>query len=104
MQLTPESFQELVGRVSGLGEDSDFVGAAVLREAIERGELLRERAQAVAADARQHASGWKRVPVKVRGSESQELGMSPDAAFLSKAFGKRLEPWAETLREEGFED
>jgi hypothetical protein len=100
--MTLVTFQELVGRVSGLGEDSDFVGAAVLREAKERGELLRERAQAVADDARWRASGWKRVPAKALGGESRELGTSPDAAFVSKALGKRLEPWAEELREEGF--
>jgi hypothetical protein len=103
MNMTLVTFQELVGRVSGLGEDSDFVEAAVLREARERrGELLRERAQAVANDAIQRASGWKRVPAKALGGESRELGTSPDAAFVSKALGKRLEPWAEELREEGF--
>ena len=102
MSMTPAKFRELVGRVSGLGEDSDFVGAAVLIEAETRGELLRERAQAVANDARQRASGWKRVPAKELGGESRELGTSPDAAFISKALGKRLEPWAEELREEGF--
>ena len=102
MNLTPTSFRELVGRVSGLGEESDFVGAAVLTEAQTRGELLRERAQAVANDAVERASGWKRVPAMALGSESRELGTSPDAAFLSKALGKRLEPWTEELREEGF--
>jgi len=102
MDMTLVTFQELVGRISGLGEDSDFVEAAVLREARERRELLRERAQAVANDAIQHASGWKRVPAKVLGGESRQLGTSPDAAFISKALGKRLEPWAEELREEGF--
>src|SRR3712207_5468516 len=101
--MTLASFQELVGRVSGLGEDSDFVEAAVLSEAKERrGKLLRERAQAVADDAILRASGWKRVSAKALGSESRELGKSPDAAFVSKALGKRLEPWAEELREEGF--
>jgi hypothetical protein len=73
-----------------------------LTEAQTRGELLRERAQAVANDAVERASGWKRVPAMALGSESRELGTSPDAEFLSKALGKRLEPWAEELREEGF--
>src|SRR5215203_774802 len=100
--MTSASFRELVGRVSGLGEESDFVGAAVLTEAQTRRELLQGRAQAVANDAVQRAAGWKRVPAKALGGESRELGKSPDAAFISKALGKRLEPWAEELREEGF--
>jgi hypothetical protein len=95
-------FRELVGRVSGLGEESDFVGNAVLKEAETRHELLQGRVQAVANDAVERASGWKRVPAKALGGESRELGTSPDAAFVSKALGKRLEPWAEELREEGF--
>jgi hypothetical protein len=95
-------FRVLVGRVSGLGEESDFVGAAVLTEAAKRGALLQERIQAVADDARWRADGWRRVPAKERGGELRELGSSPDAAFLSKALAKRLEPWAEELREEGF--
>ena len=102
MNMTSASFRELVGRVSGLGEESDFVGAAVLTEAQTRRELLQGRAQAVANDAVQRAAGWKRVPAKALGGESRELGKSPDAAFISKALGKRLEPWAEELREEGF--
>jgi hypothetical protein len=105
LQAALVTFQELVGRVSGLGEDSDFVEAAVLSEAKERrGKLLPERAQAVADDAILRASSWKRVPAKTLGSESRELGASPDAAFVSKALGKRLEPWAAELREEGFGD
>ena len=96
MNLTPTSFRELVGRVSGLGEESDFVGAAVLTEAQTRGELLQGRVQAVANDAVERAAGWKRVPAKALGGESRELGTSPDAAFISKALGKRLEPWAES--------
>jgi hypothetical protein len=102
MKMTLVTFRELVGRVSGLGEDSDFVEAAVLREADQRGKLLRERAQTVADDAILRASGWKRVSAKALGSESRDLGTSPDAAFVSRALGKRLEPWAEELREEGF--
>jgi hypothetical protein len=73
-----------------------------LTEAQTRGELLQERVQAVANDAAERASGWKRVSAKALGGESRELGTSPDAAFISKALGKRLEPWAEELREEGF--
>jgi hypothetical protein len=81
---------------------SDFVGVAVLTEAQTRGELLQERVQAVANDAAERASGWKRVSAKALGGKSRELGTSPDAAFISKVLGKRLEPWAEELREESF--
>jgi hypothetical protein len=102
LKMALAEFREAVGRVSGLGEESDYVGAAVLTEAQTRRELLQERIQAVANDAFERASGWKRVPAKALGSESRELGTSPDAAFVSKALGKRLEPWAEELREEGF--
>jgi hypothetical protein len=102
LKMTPATFRESVGRVSGLGEESDFVGAAVLTEAETRRELLQGRVQAVANDARRRAAGWRRVPAKERGGESRELGSSPDAAFVSKALAKRLEPWTEELREEGF--
>jgi len=95
-------FREAVGRVSGLGEDNDFVGAAVIAEIEEHGKLYQECTQEVADDARRRAHGWVRAPAKVRGGEPRELGLSPDAAFLSKALAKRLEPWAEELREEGF--
>ena len=73
-----------------------------MTEAQTRGELLQERVQAVANDAIERASGCKRVPAKALAGESRELGTSPDAAFISKALGKRLEPWAEELREESF--
>src|SRR5829696_1388514 len=95
-------FREAVGRVSGLGEESDFVGAAVLTEVETRGGiLLQERIQVVANDACSRSDRWRRVPAKERGGE-RELGSSPDAAFLSMALAKRLEPWAAELREEGF--
>jgi hypothetical protein len=73
-----------------------------LTEVQTRGELLQGRLQAVANDAVERASGRKRVSAKALGGELRELGTSPDAAFISKALGKRLEPWAEELREEGF--
>ena len=102
MRMALALFRELVGRVSGLGEDNDFVKAAVLTEAEERGELIRERAQTVANNARLSAAGYRRVPTTGRAGESRELGPNPDVVFLSRAFAKRLEPWARELREEGF--
>jgi hypothetical protein len=99
LSMTPEEFHELVGGFSNLGEDNDFVRAAVYAEAVERRGLDQKRIQAVAEDARRRAEGWVRAPAK-EGGETR--GLSPDATFVSKALGKRLEPWAEELREEGF--
>ena len=99
MSMTPPEFRELVGAFSNLGEDNDFVRAAVEEEAEERHGLDRKRIQAVAEDARRRAAGWVRAPAK-EGGETR--GLSPDAAFISKALGKRLEPWAAELREKGF--
>src|SRR5829696_9681606 len=97
--MTPPEFRELVGAFSNLGEDNDFVRGAVEREAEERRELDQKRIQAVAEDARRRAAGWVRALAK-EGGETR--GSSPDAAFLSMALAKRLEPWAAELREEGF--
>src|SRR5215210_8188516 len=97
--MTPPEFRELVGAFSNLGEDNDFVRAAVEREAEERRELDQKRIQAVAEDARRRAAGWVRALAK-EGGETR--GLSPDAAFISMALAKRLRPWAEELREEGF--
>jgi hypothetical protein len=97
--MTPPEFRELVGAFSNLGEDNDFVRAAVEREAEERRELDQKRIQAVAEDARRRAAGWVRALAK-EGGETR--GLSPDAAFISMALAKRLKPWAEELREEGF--
>ena len=99
MSMTPPEFRELVGAFSNLGEDNDFVRAAVEREAEERRELDQKRIQAVAEDARRRAAGWVRALAK-EGGETR--GLSPDAAFISMALAKRLKPWAEELREEGF--
>ena len=97
--MTPPEFRELVGAFSNLGADNDFVRAAVEREAEERHRLDRERIQAVADDARRRAADWVWAPAK-EGGETR--GLSPDAAFISMALAKRLEPWAAELREEGF--
>src|SRR5918994_6551333 len=97
--MTPPEFRELVGAFSNLGEDNDFVRAAVEREAEERHRLDRKRIQAVADDARRRAADYVWAPAK-EGGETR--GLSPDAAFISMALAKRLEPWAEELREEGF--
>ena len=97
-------FRDLVGRVAGLASDSDFVDAAILREVEEYGNLRQERAQAVANSAKERAGNWVRAS---RDSEDAyktrhaELGLNPEAALVSKAFAKRLEPWARRLREEG---
>jgi hypothetical protein len=99
VSMTPPEFRELVGAFSNLGEDNDFVRAAVEREAEERRELDQKRIQAVAEDARRRAAGWVRALAK-EGGETR--GLSPDAAFISMALAKRLKPWAEELREEGF--
>jgi hypothetical protein len=99
LSMTPPEFRELVGAFSNLGEDNDFVRAAVEREAEERRELDQKRIQAVAEDARRRAAGWVRALAK-EGGETR--GLSPDAAFISMALAKRLKPWAEELREEGF--
>jgi hypothetical protein len=99
LSMTPPEFRELVGAFSNLGEDNDFVRAGVEREAEERRELDQKRIQAVAEDARRRAAGWVRALAK-EGGETR--GLSPDAAFISMALAKRLKPWAEELREEGF--
>ena len=65
--MTPPEFRELVGAFSNLGEDNDFVRAAVEREAEERRELDQKRIQAVAEDARRRAAGWVRAPAKEGG-------------------------------------
>jgi hypothetical protein len=100
--MKPRAFQELVGRVSGLGEESDFVTGAVVAELRSRGELLQNRAQAVANDARGRASGYRRVALAGDGGTSRGLGPSPDAALLSRALAYRLGPWVRKLREGGF--
>jgi hypothetical protein len=103
MRMELRAFRELVGRASGLSEESDFVAGAVVAEAQARGELRQERATVVANDARRRAAGYRQVAVhKEQGGSSRDLGPSPDAAFLSRALAKRLGPWARKLREEGF--
>lgn len=103
-QMRLKEFRALVAQASGMEYDNDFVGAAVLAEAEERGELRQERAQAVANSAQERAGNWVRAS---RGSEDAsetlraELGLNPEAALVSKAFAKRLEPWARELRKEG---
>src|SRR5215211_4711420 len=101
--MSPQEFRDLVGRVSGLGHDNDFVKAAVLTEAEERGELRQERAQSVANRAQERAGRW--VPSRSSGDNGEtvsvELGRNAEATLVSKALTKRLEPWARRLREEG---
>jgi hypothetical protein len=87
-----------------LGSDSIFVRGTVEKEAEERGELGQERAQAVANSAKEHASKWVRARRDSEDSDGTlrvELGPNAEAALASKAFAKRLEPWARRLREEG---
>lgn len=93
----------MVSNYTGLEADSDFVGAAILHEAEEQGVLSRDRVQAVGDYARERAGNF--VPsAKRREDDSRPRGSAsgPDAALLSKAFAKRLKPWASELREEGF--
>lgn len=96
-------FRKMVSSYSGLETDSDFVSAAILHEAEEYGPLRRDRVQAVGDNARERAGNF--IPsAKRRENDSQPRGPAsgPDAALLSKAFAKRLGPWAIELREEGF--
>jgi hypothetical protein len=103
-EIKYSEFLPAVEAVSALGADNDFVIAAIQREqAAHRGVLYRERIQEVANEARERAGNY--IPAtrsRNDGSGSQSGGPSPDAAFLSKAFAKRLEPWAKELREDGF--
>jgi hypothetical protein len=96
-------FRKMVSNYSGLETGSDFVDAAILHEAEEYGPLRRDRVQAVGDNARERAGNF--IPsAKRRENDSQPRGPAsgPDAALLSKAFAKRLGPWASELREEGF--
>ena len=103
MSMRPAEFRDRVGVVSGLGEESDFVRAAVEAEAENQRALLQERIPAVAADANQRAKGWVRArPQAEKDQQTQEFAPNPDAALRSKALAKRLERWAKELREEGF--
>src|SRR5918994_2932420 len=98
-------FRELVGGVSRLGEDNDFVRAEIEREFEEKGELLQERAQAVIKSARERAGNWvlaSREEEYGDDTPRTDYGLNPEAALVSKAIAKRLEPWTRTLREEGF--
>lgn len=103
-EIEYSEFLKLVGTVSGLGADNDFVIAAIERERIaHRGVLHRERITEVADKARLRAGDY--IPsARSREDDSQTRnnGPGPDAALLSKAFTKRLEPWASELRKEGF--
>src|SRR5215203_3656769 len=73
--MTPPEFRELVGAFSNLGEDNDFVRAAVEREAEERRELDQKRIQAVAEDARRRAAGWVRALAKEGGVRTPPLSV-----------------------------
>lgn len=90
-------FRRMVSNYAALEEDSDFVGGAILREFETYGRLRRSRVQAVAAEALRH--GRKNETVEKR----REFGPNPDSTLRSKAFAKRLEPWARELREEIFD-
>lgn len=103
-EIKYQEFLPAVGNYSNLGADHDSVIAAVEREqAAHGGVLYRKRIQEVANKARENAE--KLMPPSRRredGRQSRSLGSGPDAVLLSKAFAKRLEPWAKELREEGF--
>ncbi len=103
--ISYREFLDAVGRFAALGAGDDFVIAAVERERVaHRGVLHRERIQEVAEEARERAGNY--IPAarsRENGKQPREFVSSPDAAFLSKAFASRLEPWAKELREECFD-
>lgn len=90
-------YRELVARVSALDADSPCVWKAVTKEAFAKGGLARSRVAIVAARAREEAGDY----VRDRGAE--ESSLNPEAALISSSLKKRLTPWAEGLREEGFD-
>jgi hypothetical protein len=94
--IDPAKYRELVGSHSALDADSPFVGDAVLEEALAKKGLTLERVGFVAARAREKAGDY----VRVRGAG--ESSLNPEAALISNSLKKRLTPWAEGLREEGF--
>ncbi|MDQ4042525.1 MAG: hypothetical protein M3118_01735 [Actinomycetota bacterium] len=91
--IPPAKYAELVAQASALDADSPFVWKAVLKEALAENGLTQKRVGIVAARAREEAGNY----VRVRGAD-----LNPEAALISSSLKKRLTPWAERLREEGF--
>lgn len=97
------AFLKSVGMRSALGMDHDSVVAAVKREEVaQRGKYYQERIQAVADEVRQRTAGWRRVSTQEKDGNVREIGLNPEAAFIGRAFAKRLQPWAQELRKEVF--
>ncbi len=94
--ISADQYVELVARASALDADSPFVSKAVLNEALEEKVLTLKRVGFVAAKAREEAGNY----VRVRGAGESDL--NPEAALISSSLKKRLTPWVEGLREEGF--
>jgi hypothetical protein len=102
--MGPARFRQLVGEVSGLGDENHFVRSAVEWEAEEHGALRPERVQAAADRAQESARGFSPVPrdEAPSGLRGRGLQLNAEAALISNALAKRLEPWARSVRERCF--
>lgn len=99
--MSDREFRDAVERYSGLEQDNPFVKAAIQTETEKRNVLRQERIQAVADKAGELARGYMTVPRdKDKNNERVAYGpgLNAEAALISKAFTKRLEPWARELR------
>ena len=100
-QVRPDESQDMVATVAGLDRDDGRVKAALYDELRQSGGFYRQNAALVGHKAKREAQDVVSAPKK--DGESRELGLNPEAALISSALAKRLEPWARQLRQRCFD-